>query len=319
MKKILITGAAGFIGFNLSNKLKKRYKVLGIDNFNKYYSPALKKSRIDNLISKNFKFKKVDIKNYKILETTFKNFKPEIIINLAAQAGVRYSLKNPKAYLDNNINGFFNILELSKKYKVKHLLFASSSSVYGKNKDKILKISSNTDKPISFYAFTKKANELMAHYYSHMFKLKITALRLFTVYGPWGRPDMSLYKFVENILKKKSISIFNYGNHQRSFTYIDDAINQISKLIELKEKKLFNIYNIGGAKPIKLLTFIKLIEENLNIKGIYNFLPIQRGDVEKTNADISKTIKKTKISPKIDIDSGIKKFIDWYKKFNSIK
>lgn len=319
MKKILITGAAGFIGFNLSNKLKKKYKVLGIDNINNYYSPFLKKNRIYNLISKNFKFKKVDIKNYKILETTFKNFKPEIIINLAAQAGVRYSLKNPKVYLDNNINGFFNILELSKKYKVKHLLFASSSSVYGKNKDKILKISSNTDKPISFYAFTKKANELMAHYYSHMFKLKITGLRLFTVYGPWGRPDMSLYKFVKNILKRKSINIFNHGKHQRSFTYIDDAINQISKLIELKEKKLFNIYNIGGAKPIKLLTFIKLIEKNLNIKGSYNFLPIQKGDVEKTNADISKTIKKTKISPKIDIDSGIKKFIDWYKKFNSIK
>jgi UDP-glucuronate 4-epimerase len=321
--KILITGVAGFIGFHLTKLLlKKKNQILGVDNINKYYSIKLKKMRISKLISEKLIFRKVDIRNIKKLERIFKNFRPNIVINLAAQAGVKYSIKNPRTYLSNNINGFLNILDLSKKYKVKHLIYASSSSVYGNNKDDILKINSNTDKPISFYALTKKTNEMMAYYYSSMYKLPTTALRLFTVYGPWGRPDMSLFKFVKLILNNKKINLYNYGRHKRSFTFVEDAVEQIFRLIKKNPMNInknnsvpWAVYNIAGNKSIKLISYLGLIEKQLKIKARVNYVTLQKGDVPVTHGDISRTIKITGHKPKTNIEIGIKFFINWYKKF----
>ncbi len=315
-KKIyLITGSAGFIGFHLSNKmLSKGFKVIGIDNLNNYYDVQLKKKR-NNILkkNKNYTFKKIDIKDYKSLETVFKKKKIHKVIHLAAQAGVRYSLKNPKSYIDNNVNGFFNILEISKNYKVKKFVYASTSSIYGLQKKFPLKENFNTDNPIQLYAATKKSNELMATSYSHLYKMDTVGLRFFTVYGPWGRPDMALFKFTKNIIKDKPIEVFNKGKHVRDFTYVDDIVDGIIKIVLNKKNKFGSkIFNIGNGKKIKLLKYIQLIEKNLKKKARKKFLPLQKGDVYKTHSDIRLIKKHYNYHPKTDVNHGVKKFIKWY-------
>lgn len=320
MKKVLITGVAGFIGYHLAKSLlKKKIKVIGVDNLNSYYSVKLKKDRLSNLKNKNFIFIKCDIKNLLKLKIIFKKYNPSYIIHLAAQAGVRFSLKNPKNYLENNVFGFFNILEICKEFKIRHLVYASSSSVYGNSKKAKLNINDKTSKPLSFYAFTKKSNELMAYTYSNLHNIKTTGLRLFTVYGPWGRPDMSLHKFASAIIDKKTIEVFNYGKHKRSFTFISDAINQIKKITFKKPKKKFNIFNIGGGETIKLTEYIKIIEKNLNTKAKQSLIALQKGDVQNTTADIKLTINETNYKPKTKIELGIKKSINWFLKYYKIK
>jgi len=314
--KILVTGSAGFIGFHLAKELikNKRNKVYGIDNINDYYDTKIKYERNKILKNnKNFFFKKIDILNSKKLNNYLKSIKPKIIIHLAAQAGVRYSIDNPETYLKNNINGFFNILEISRTLKVNHLVFASTSSVYGSNESFPLKETNNTDKPLSFYAATKKSNEVMAYSYSNIYKLPATGLRFFTVYGPFGRPDMSLYKFSQKIIHKKKIELFNHGKHVRDFTYIDDIISGIMKvIISPPLKKIpFEIYNLGNGKPRKLLEFLSYIEKYLTKKAKIQNKPLQQGDVIKTHADISKMKKKFKYNPRTDIDEGIRKFSKW--------
>ncbi len=318
--KILITGAAGFIGSNLCIKLveNKKFKIVGIDNLNSYYDVKLKKDRIKEIVKnskKNFNFFKIDITNEKKLLSLFKKYKFNIVINLAAQAGVRYSLKNPRDYVKTNINGFYNVLEFSKKFKIKHLIYASTSSVYGKNDFKKLKETHNTDRPLQLYAATKKSNELMSHAYSHLFDLKTTGLRFFTVYGEWGRPDMALFIFVKNILNRKNIDVFNKGNHFRDFTYVGDVVKSISLLISKKPKKNFNIYNIGNSKPIGLIKFISLIEQKLNKKSIKDYKPIQKGDVFATNSNANNLYNFIKYKPKTKINDGIASFINWFRNY----
>ena len=315
-KKIyLITGSAGFIGFHLSKKiLSKGFKVIGVDNLNNYYDIQLKKKR--NLIlkkNKNYIFEKIDIKNYKNLESVFKKYKIYKVIHLAAQAGVRYSLKNPRSYIDNNINGFFNILEISKNYRVKKFIYASTSSIYGLQKKFPLKENFNTDNPIQLYAATKKSNELMATSYSYLYKMDTVGLRFFTVYGPWGRPDMALFKFTKNIIKGKPIEVFNKGKHERDFTYVDDIVEGIIKIVFSKKNKFGSqIFNIGNGKKIKLLKYIQLIEKNLKKKAQKKFLPLQKGDVFKTHSDTRLIKKHYNYKPTTDVNHGVKKFIEWY-------
>ena len=315
-KKIyLITGSAGFIGFHLSRKiLSKGFKVIGIDNLNNYYDVQLKKKRNHILKkNKNYIFKKIDIKNYKNLETLFKKYKIYKVIHLAAQAGVRYSLKNPKSYIDNNINGFFNILEISKNYRVKKFVYASTSSIYGLQKKFPLKENFNTDNPIQLYAATKKSNELMATSYSYLYKMDTVGLRFFTVYGPWGRPDMALFKFTKNIIKGKPIEVFNKGKHERDFTYVDDIVDGIIKIVFSKKNKFGSqIFNIGNGKKIKLLKYIQLIEKNLKKRARKKFLPLQKGDVFKTHSDTRLIKKHYNYNPKTGVNYGVKKFIEWY-------
>ncbi len=325
--KILITGSAGFIGYHLSNEmiLSKKNSVIGIDNLSDYYDFSLKKSRVKSLkkkSKKNYLFIKTDISNFFQLEKIFKAYKFDIVVNLAAQAGVRYSIKNPEAYLKSNLIGFFNILELSKKYKIKHLISASSSSVYGKTKQLPLKVSRPADQPIQFYAATKRSNEIMGYSYSELYKMRITMIRFFTVYGPWGRPDMSPFLFVKNILNNKKINVFNHGNHQRDFTHVYDIIEGIKLVINKKASKKiqnFNIINLCRGKKIKLINFIKIIEECLNKKSKINFMKMQKGDIENTLGDLNETKKFIRFNPKIDIKEGMKSFIEWYKFFYSIK
>ena len=269
-KNYLITGSAGFIGFHLSKKLlSEGFNVLGVDNLNNYYDQRIKQDRNKILKKyKNYKFNKIDIKDYKKLDRIFRKNSIHGVVNLAAQAGVRYSLKNPRSYIENNINGFFNILELSKKYRIKKFIYASTSSIYGLQKKFPLKENFNTDNPIQLYAATKKSNELMATSYSHLYKMDTVGLRFFTVYGPWGRPDMALFKFTKNIIKGKPIEVFNKGNHERDFTYVDDIVNGIFNIIiNKKSKSGAKIFNIGNGKKIKLLKYIQLIEKNLNRKS----------------------------------------------------
>ena len=315
---ILITGCAGFIGFHLSNKLlkNKKYKVFGIDNINNYYDVNLKKDRIKILNNKiNFKFEKIDITNKKKIDLNFKKNQYKYVINLAAQAGVLYSVKNPDSYLKNNIEGIYNILVSSKKYKIKHLIFASTSSVYGPSNSFPLKETDNTDKPLSFYAATKKSNEVMAHSFSNIYKLACTGLRFFSVYGPMGRPDMALFKFTKAIIDKKHINLNNYGNHVRDFTYIEDIVSGIIKLINKPPKNNipFNIFNIGNSKPTRLKAFLAEIEKNLAVKAKVKYRDLQLGDIYKTHASVQKLKKKTGYSASTDTKTGIKKFIDWYK------
>ena len=330
--KILITGAAGFIGYHLSKKLITRSNniVIGVDNLNDYYDINLKKQRLKSLSgikNNNFFFLKTDIANYKNLKKIFNQHKIDIIINLAAQAGVRYSMENPREYFNSNLLGFFNLLDLSKKYKIKHLISASTSSVYGEDPSMRLKASKPADHPIQFYAATKRSTEIMGHSYSHIHGLPITMLRFFTVYGPWGRPDMSLFLFVKNIINKKKIKVFNFGNHSRDFTYIDDIVDGICLVIKKKptssKKNInssnstapFKILNLGRGKKVKLMNFINEIEKNLKIKAKINYLKKQKGDVQETLSDISETKKYINYNPKIDIEMGIKKFINWYKSY----
>ncbi len=315
--KILVTGCAGFIGFNLIKDISKNKKnlIIGIDNINNYYSVALKKKRLSILNkSNNFKFQKIDFSKLNILNKLFKKNKFDIIIHLGAQAGVRYSISNPEKYFDSNLSGFFNILDLSKKYKIKHLIFASTSSVYGDTEKFPLKEDFDTSKPLSFYAATKKANEVMAHSYSYLHNIPITALRFFTVYGPFGRPDMSLYKFTEAINDNKKIDLYNNGKHIRDFTYVGDVVNYIKRIITKpkKSKIPFQILNVSSNNPVPLKSFVNLIEKKLNRKAKINFKNLQQGDVKKTHGDNSKINTITKFKPETSLEEGVNKFIDWY-------
>ena len=317
--KILITGCAGFIGFHLSSfLLKKNIKVIGIDNLNDYYDIDLKKNRLKILRTyKKFSFNKFDLIDKKKLDLVIKKNRIKIIIHLAAQAGVRYSIKNPNSYFKNNLEVFFNILEVSRFYKINHLMFASTSSVYGENLSYPSKESSNTDNPLSFYAATKKSNEIMAYTYSNIFKLPCTGLRFFTVYGPYGRPDMALFKFTKNILENKKIELFNNGNHARDFTYIDDVIDGIFSIIKKpkKHKIPFSIFNIGNGNSKKLKDYIKLIEKNLALKAKVKKLPMQAADIKKTHSDISNLNLYSGYTPKVNIEIGVKRFINWYREY----
>tara|TARA_B100001029_G_C15012963_1_gene425409 strand:- start:271 stop:1242 length:972 start_codon:yes stop_codon:yes gene_type:complete len=318
---ILITGVAGFIGYHCALgliKLKKKYNIYGLDNLNSYYDVKLKKDRL-KILNKysNFNFNKIDITNKNKIEKIFKNKKINIVINLAASAGVRYSLKNPETYLKNNINGFFNILELSVKYKIKHLLYASSSSVYGDSKKFPLHEETDTSKPLSFYAASKKCNEVMAYSFANINNLPTSGLRFFTVYGEYGRPDMALYKFATRIVENKKIDLYNKGNHIRDFTYIDDVINQIIKLINKPSRKKipYEIYNIASSKPIALKKYIKLIELNLDKKSKYKLLKKQPGDVYKTYASTKKIKRITNQNKVTKLQIGIERYIKWFKKY----
>ena len=321
--KILITGCAGFIGHNLTkNLLESKHKIIGIDNLNKYYSIKLKKLRLKNIKKeknkKLFKFFKTDINNTKKLKSLYKRYRFDIVIHLAGQPGVRYSIENPESYISANLNGFFNILNISTKFKVKHFIFASTSSVYGEQKKFPFNEKMNTDNPLSLYAATKKSNEVIAYSYSNIYKIPITGLRFFTVYGPFGRPDMSLFSFVKNIYEKNPIKIFNKGSHVRDFTYIDDCSNFIKKIINKKPKgKIpYQILNVGNGKPVKLMKYINSIEQSLNKKSKRKYINLQKGDIKKTHANIKKIQKITKYFPKTTITLGIKKFVNWYRKNN---
>ena len=316
---ILITGAAGFIGFHTSLLLLKNHKVFGVDNLNNYYDPNLKTNRL-NLLKKfsNFKFYKTDIQN-KNLFKKFKGINIDVIINLAAQAGVRHSLKDPYSYIDSNVFGQINMLEFAKKLNIKKFIYASSSSVYGGNKKFPFSVKDRVDNPVSLYAASKKSSELLAECYSHLFDVKCIGLRFFTVYGPWGRPDMATFIFTKKIIEKRKIDIFNYGKMERDFTYVDDIIQGINGAINYNGNFLHKIYNLGNSNPEILEDFISIIEENLKIKAKRNLLPIQAGDVEKTFAEINESKKDLKFNPKIKITEGIPKFIKWYKEYYKIK
>ena len=327
--KIFLTGSSGFIGFHLSKKLlDKGHSVHGFDSMNNYYDVKLKKDRYKILIKyKNFSFTKDNLENQKNLSKSILRFKPKIIIHLAAQAGVRYSIKNPRVYLDSNITGTYNIIELAKKVNVKHLLIASSSSVYGANTKLPFKETDKTEKQLSIYAATKKSTESIAHSYSNIWKIPITMMRLFTVYGPWGRPDMALFKFTKGIINKKKIDIYNRGKMYRDFTYIDDIVDGISALInkapnlkqlgKIKNDSLssvapFRILNIGNTRKVYLLDFINTLEKELGIKAVRNYMPMQKGDVKMTLSDSTLLKKITGYNPKTSYKVGIKKFLKWY-------
>lgn len=340
--KILVTGAAGFIGFYVSKKLlENQHTVVGIDNLNDYYDVQLKIARLKQLgidgeqavlynheaISKvhtTFKFVRMNLEDREILPRLFENEKFDVVCNLAAQAGVRYSLENPETYIDSNIVGFLNILECCRNFKIKHLVYASSSSVYGLNKKVPFETSDNVDHPISLYAASKKSNELMAHTYSHLFGFRSTGLRFFTVYGPWGRPDMAMFLFTKAILDNQPIKVFNNGDMERDFTYIDDIVEGVVRIIQddytdhyaLDEK--YKVYNIGNNNSVKLMDFISAIEKKLNITAQKNMLPMQPGDVEKTWADVTALIQDYDYTPNTPIEKGVENFIDWYKEFYKI-
>ena len=318
--KILITGVAGFIGMHLAKELLKFHHIIGIDNINNYYEPSLKKHRIKLLTKdKKFKFYKCDLINEKKIIKIFKKHKPEVVINLAAQAGVRYSIDYPEQYINSNIIGFHNVLKSCVANSVKKLLFASTSSVYGLNKTKLNKENNYTNTPLSVYAATKITNENLAHVYSYLYKINIIGLRFFTVYGPYGRPDMALFKFVKNILNNQPIKVFNKGQMKRSFTYIEDVVDAVKKLSLSKKinynKIPYDILNVGNEESISLIKFIKIIEKNLKKKASKKFLPMQKGDVKSTRADTKKLYKLINYKPKTKIEIGIKNFIDWYKNY----
>lgn len=332
--KILVTGAAGFIGYHtcLSLLKKKNIKIIGIDNINNYYDTKIKLDRLKVLKKKkNFYFKKIDITNFKLLKNYLIKTKINYIIHLAAQAGVRHSLKKPRDYIDTNLVGFFNILEVSKIIKVKHLVFASTSSVYGLNENFPFRENKIADHPIQLYAATKKSNEVMAHSYSYLFKIPITGCRFFTVYGPWGRPDMALFKFTKNIIENKKIDIFNNGHHTRDFTYCEDVANLLSKILlkipkknKIFDKKNpdpsssiapFDIINVSSGKQVKLTKFISEIEKNLKKKAKKNFLPLQIGDIPDTLSSKKKINSYFKSFKSTNYKVGIKNFIKWYKSY----
>jgi len=315
-EKILVTGTAGFIGFHLSKSLlDDGNEVMGIDNLNDYYEPKLKLARLE-IIKKypNFGFEKIDISQRTPLTEVFKTFKPQKVVNLAAQAGVRYSLENPYAYMDSNLVGFLNIIELCRHNDVEGLIYASSSSVYGSNKKIPFSVDDRVDNPISLYAATKKANELIAYSYSHLFGMHTTGLRFFTVYGPWGRPDMAMYIFTKNILEGKPIKVFNNGDMKRDFTYIDDIINGTRAAVDLNYKN--EIFNLGNNQSEKILDMIALIEKEVQKSAIIDFKPMQPGDVKESFADIEKSVTKLGYFPKTTIREGIPKFIEWYRKYH---
>lgn len=316
--KLLITGAAGFIGFSLAKKfLDSSYSVIGLDNINEYYDPKLKINRLKVLKKyKKFKFYKADISDYSQLEKKiYQKHKFSGVFNLAAQAGVRYSIENPDAYFKSNILGFFNIIKLTEKYKSGTLIYASTSSVYGDQKKFPIKENYDTNNPLSFYAASKKTNEIMASSFFKMYKTSSIGLRFFTVYGPYGRPDMSLFKFINSGLNNKKIELYNYGKHTRDFTYIDDIVNSIF-LLHQKNKKnkkpIYKIFNIGNAKPVKLLSFVKYIEKIIGKKLKIKYLPMQKGDVEKTHSSPDKLYKYINYKPKTSVEEGVRNFYEWY-------
>ncbi|WP_028888608.1 NAD-dependent epimerase [Tenacibaculum ovolyticum] len=333
--KVLVTGAAGFIGFHLSKiLLEKGFEVVGVDNINDYYDINLKYARLNELGVKredaavfykesksesndDFKFIRLNLEDKIELVELFRSEKFDVVCNLAAQAGVRYSIENPDVYIQSNIVGFLNILECSRNYAIKHLVYASSSSVYGANAKIPFSEKDKVDAPVSLYAATKKSNELMAHSYSHLYNIPTTGLRFFTVYGPWGRPDMAPMLFAEAISNEKPIKVFNNGDMERDFTYIDDIVAGVSKIIEkrISDRNLYKIYNIGNNNSVKLLDFIKEIEDNLDIKAQKNMLPMQMGDVKRTWADVDDLIKDYNYKPSTLLSKGIKEFINWFKKY----
>ena len=315
--KILITGAAGFIGFHVAKKLLQQGEaIVGIDNLNNYYSPKLKKDRLKQLTHyENFEFIKININNNTSLASLFSKHKFTDVIHLAAQAGVRYSLTNPLAYVDANLVGFVNILECCRHNHIRHLIFASSSSVYGANTKQPFSESDFVDHPISLYAATKKANELLAHSYASLYNLPCTGLRFFTVYGPWGRPDMAYFKFVKNIINNKPIDVYNNGNMRRDFTYIDDIVTGILQVLKQPNDAPYRIYNIGHGSPVNLLDFIHTIEQTLGKKAQLNMLPMQAGDVAETFADITLLRKQFNYQPQTPVSEGVKQFVYWYKEY----
>jgi UDP-glucuronate 4-epimerase len=335
--KVLVTGSSGFIGFHLVNRLLNMgFEVIGLDNLNDYYDVQLKRDRTTQLVSYPlFRFIKVSLEDRYELETLFANNHFDTVINLAAQAGVRYSIENPHAYVDSNIVGFVNILECCRHFKVGHLIYASSSSVYGANKKMPFSVHDSVDHPVSLYAATKKANELMAHAYSHLYGLPVTGLRFFTVYGPWGRPDMALFLFTRAILSGLPIQVFNYGRMKRDFTYIDDIIEGVVRLIghipEPNENwsgisldpgssyAPFKIYNIGNNQPTELIRFIEVLEEKIGKKAVREFLPLQSGDVPETYADVEDLMNDVGFRPHTAIEDGIGNFVDWYKKYYGVE
>lgn len=335
-KKILVTGSAGFIGSHLSRRLlKEGHQVIGIDNINDYYDPQLKKDRLKELEHDNFTFVKTDLEDLDTMSQIFGDYKPEIVINLAAQAGVRYSIENPHAYINSNVVGFTHILEACRHYNVEHLIYASSSSVYGANESKPFSTSDNIDHPLSLYAATKKSNELMAHTYSHLYGLPTTGLRFFTVYGPWGRPDMALFLFTKAIVNDEPINVFNHGNMMRDFTYIDDIVESITRLTKRPAQPNpdwsganpdpgssyapYKVYNIGNNSPVKLMDFIEAIENKLGKTAKKNFLPLQAGDVPETYANVEDLYRDIDFQPQTTIQEGVNKFIDWYLDYYEVK
>lgn len=337
MGKVLVTGSAGFIGFHLVKALLNAgYEVIGIDNINDYYDRSLKTDRLNNIdafikdggLDKNHMFMKIDIADHDALEDLFRDNSFDIVINLAAQAGVRYSLENPRAYVSSNLVGFTNLLECCRHASIKHLIFASSSSVYGMNAKQPFSVTDITDNPISLYAATKKSNELLAHSYSHLFGLPCSGLRFFTVYGPFGRPDMAYYKFTKAISEGKAIDVYNHGDMKRDFTYVDDVVEGIIRLLGkppapqesnvTHAKAPFKVYNIGNNNPVTLRRFIGAIERAVGRKAIENSLPMQAGDVPVTYADIDDLAKATGFQPSTSIEDGIDEFVRWYKCTNDL-
>ncbi|CAA0362476.1 Uncharacterized 37.6 kDa protein in cld 5'region [Alteromonas infernus] len=337
--KILVTGAAGFIGAAVSQYLINRGdQVVGIDNINDYYDVNLKHARLDEIKSSSaadlFSFTEMGVEEREKMAALFEEHKFDRVVHLAAQAGVRYSLENPNAYVDSNIVGFVNILEGCRHNKVEHLVYASSSSVYGANETMPFSEQHNVDHQVSLYAASKKANELMAHTYSHLYNLPTTGLRFFTVYGPWGRPDMALFKFTKAILEGKTIQVYNYGNHRRDFTYIDDIVQGVIRSLDnvakpnenwdgsnpdpSTSKAPYKVYNIGAQTPVHLLKFIETLESALGIEAQKELLPMQPGDVPDTYADVSSLVADTGYQPSADVETGVKAFVDWYRNFYKV-
>ncbi|HEY0861929.1 NAD-dependent epimerase [Pseudoxanthomonas sp. F37] len=334
--RVLVTGAAGFIGSHLSERLLARGdEVLGYDNLNAYYDPALKEARLARLLPQaGFGFVRASLEDRAALEAAFDDFKPQRVVNLAAQAGVRYSLENPHAYIDSNIVGFLNILEACRHRGIEHLVYASSSSVYGANRKLPFAVEDSVDHPVSLYAASKKANELMAHTYSHLFGLPTTGLRFFTVYGPWGRPDMALFLFTRRILAGEPIDVFNHGHHTRDFTYIDDIVEGVIRTLDrvpgpdpaydplaptpASSLAPYRVYNIGNHQPVQLLRYIEVLEDCLGRKAEKRLLPLQPGDVPDTEADVEALRRDTGYSPATPIETGVRRFVEWYRAFYDV-
>lgn len=332
--KVLVTGAAGFIGAHcVLRLLRDGHSVVGLDNFNNYYDPQLKHDRVQWVREQvgDFQLAAVDLADASAIEALFVRERPQVVIHLAAQAGVRYSLENPRAYLDSNLNGFLNILESCRHHPVEHLIYASSSSVYGANQHTPYSVKDGVNHPLSLYAATKKANELMAHSYSHLFGIPCTGLRFFTVYGPWGRPDMSPIQFARAISEGEPLKLFNYGEHQRDFTYVDDIVESIARLIEQPPQvnpqwdreqpdpassiAPWRLFNIGGQHPVELKTYLALMEKHLGQKALVELLPLQPGDVLNTCADASDLAQATGFQPRIELDEGLGRFIAWFRDY----
>lgn len=334
--KILITGAAGFIGSNLTKRLlEEKHDVIGIDNLNDYYDVQLKEDRLGQFLENKIKNYNIDLENSEAVNDVFKVEKPEVVINLAAQAGVRYSLENPHAYITSNVNGFINILEGCRHHDVKNLIYASSSSVYGANTSKPFSTSDNIDHPLSLYAATKKSNELMAHTYSHLYGIPTTGLRFFTVYGPWGRPDMALFKFTKAIVNEEPIDVYNHGNMMRDFTYVDDIVESIKRLVNKPAQPNtewdgaapspdssyapYKVYNIGNNSPVRLMEFIEAIENKVGKTAKKNYMDLQAGDVPETYANVEDLFRDIDFRPSTKIQDGVNNFVDWYLKYYNIK